>query len=290
MAGLILGMMLISALCGADASNGGSVPEPLCDPTEYAGNLSKPIPALPSQFSTTLEANILGSPPGSFEISAREYSDGVGKRGRLEYSSHGRFSSGIFDYNLQEVYLLPDFTTREDCVVRRIADGPVIRGRYGFTVQNGSVHIGRSSDFFEPVVPAATLYMGQEDVRGIPCDHWQSCHVLHTSSYTVDYYYSRNDSGWTSAHGDDPVPVQIIVNRTAPGFSPVYVYTFLAFNSGPDSVPDEVFALPIGVACKGRAPGQVLPLLPNYFSTYIESVDETQQTTSIVRVSITVYM
>ena len=301
MARLILCVMLICALCGA---YGQSSPEPVCDPAQYAGDPSKPIPRLPSQFSTVVEANILGSSSGTtFEIGVREYFDQVGNRGRLEYSSRGIFAYGIFDYNLQEVFLLPDMLTGEDCVVRRIAQGEQLLERtFGFTVQNGSVHIGRVSDFFQLTDAVAINYIGQEYVRGIPCDYWQSCHVLNTSSYTVDYFFSRNDSGWMSAYGDDPVPVQIIVNGTAPNFNGpgpnmnrssdfrnvINIYTFITFNSGPDSVPDEVFAQPIGVACKGRIPGQVLPLLPNYFSTYIESVDETQQTTSIVRVSITV--
>lgn len=265
----------------------------VCDPSNYS-EPGEPIPTLPTQFSTTIEANIVGR---SSEIVVREYFDEIGNRGRLELSTNGSYGYAVFDYDLKEIFLLPDFHTGEECVVREIAQsqrGPILNF-FGFSVRNGSVHIGTVSDLFLLTNSSPIKYIGNESVRGVPCNHWQSCFAPNTSSssYTIDYYFSRTDTNWTSAYGDDPVPVQITLNgineegnESAPTFRKVSnIYSFVAFNAGPDSVPDNMFRLPTGIRCKGRIPGQKLPLLPNHFSAYFESVDEDKQTVRVARVN-----
>ena len=256
---------------------------PVCNRDDYTGDTGPAPPSLPRQFSTTIQAVISSY---SNEIVVREYFDEINNRGRLEYSSNGSSGYGIFDYDLQEIFLLPDFRTGEECAVRRIAQNDsFLRQTFGFTNVNGSVHIGTVSDFFRLADTQYVRYVGAEEVRGIPCDRWQACSVSGNRSYVIDYYFSNNSiSNWTSAFRNDPVPVQISLNGTN-GERPVYnLYTFVGFNSGPDSVPDEMFQLPTGIVCRGRIPGQDVPLLPNFFSTYIEAVDEDSQRVSVFRV------
>lgn len=278
---LVLGCALMTA--------SGHLPQ-VCDPSRMEA-VSKPFPTLPKQFSTTIEANIFSK---KMEISVREYFDEIGNRGRMEISRNGSFSYGVFDYASEELFMLPDFFSEsdEECVVRKIAEeNDFVRVTFGFTLQNGSVHIGTASEFFSFAYSASTLkYIGNdESIRGIPCDHWQTCYSSNSSSYTIDYYFSRTDAYWTSAYRDDPVPVQIVLDgvreEDEDGFRNVTnIYSFIAFNAGPDAVPDDLFKIPTGVSCKGRIPGQALPMLPDFFSTYIESVYEETQTVYVARV------
>lgn len=286
--GIVVNALL--ALSYAPTIVTGQPPWQMCDPSQ-AEAVSKPFPPLPQQFSTTIEANILSK---NMEISVRDYFDEIGNRGRMEISRNGGFSYAVFDYGLQEVFLLPDFLSEsgEDCVVRKIAeDNNFVSVTFGFTLQNGSVHIGTASHFFSIANFSALRYMGNDEpIRGIPCDHWQSCYSTDSSSYTIDYYFSRTDADWMSAYRDDPVPVQIILNgvrenEDEDGFHNVTnIYSFVAFNAGPDAVPDDVFKIPTGVSCKGRILGQALPMLPNFFSTYIESVYGRTKTVYVARV------
>jgi hypothetical protein len=278
--------LLLSLLLGLNYALTGARGQvtPVCDPSAYS-DPSTPVPTLPSQFSTVVEANLLNS---NEEVIVREYFDEIKNRGRLELTTPRYDGYALFDYDLQEIFLLPDFDTEEDCVVRKIAQSDTfVMNTFGFRLQNGSVHIGTVSDYFQLANTSAILYLGEESVRGIPCNHWQTCTVSNNGSYLIDYYFSRADTNWTSAFNDDPVPVQITVsgNLFKQGLERniTNIYTFIAFNAGPDSVPDEVFRPPTGVSCKGQTPGQPLPLLPNYFSTYIEAVNEDEQTVNIVR-------
>lgn len=268
---------LSCAIVGAGGQRPG--PPPLCNPPE--GNVTKPIPPLPTQFSATFEASILSM---SLEISIREYYDG--NRGRLELSRYGNYGYIVYDYDVQEVFLLPDSSSQpvEECVVRTLAPKSARDRRlnYGWIVENGSVHVRTMADVF--LSASAAVYVGEEVVRGIPCNHWQACFRVNQGMYTTHYYFS-NDSSWTSAYGDDPVPVQVILNGTNGTREFISIFSIIGFNAGPDAVPDDVFKIPIGVSCKGRTRGQAIPVLPDFFSTYIESVDEETQTVYVNKVS-----
>ena len=278
--------VLLVLVCAPTIASGQ--PPQVCDPSQTESP-SKPFPELPNQFSTTIQANIFSR---KMEIVVRDYFDEIGNRGRMEISYNGSFSYAVFDYDLREVFLLPDLfsESEEECVVRKIAEeNDFVRVTFGFTLQNGSVHIGTAKDFFSLANSSNVKYIGNnESIRGIPCDRWQSCYSSNSSSHTIDYYFSRTDANWTSAYRDDPVPVQIVLNGLRENEEGVHnvtnIYSFVAFNAGPDAVPDDVFKIPTGVSCKGRIPGQALPMLPDFFSSYIESVREETQTVGVARV------
>lgn len=273
--------VLLGLSCATVGARGQPPRPQLCN---SPGEVTKPIPPLPNQFSVTVEASI---PTMSLEISIREYYDG--NRGRLELSRYGNFGYVIYDYDMREAFLLPDTSSQpvEECVVRRLAskgelDRSTQRLNYSWIVDNGTVHVRTMADVFSSSYVA--VYMGSEVVRGIPCDRWQACFRVNQGMYITDYYFS-NDTSWTSAYGEDPVPVQVILNGTDGTREFLGIYTIIGFNAGPDAVPDDVFNVPLGVSCKGRTPGQAIPLLPKFFSTYIESVDEETQTVYVGRVS-----
>ena len=280
-----LGVVFLLAVCAPFHDRAAAQPyPPICNVTDYQNRTGPQLPSLPSQFSTTIQAYIFSL---SKEIVVREYFDEINNRGRLEFSSTGRTGYGIFDYGQQEIFL---FKSNEDCVVRKInVNNRFLRETFGFTVVNGSVHIGTVSDFFR-LAKNDTRYIryeGPDEIRGVECDHWQTCHVSENRSYILDYYFTRKNSvfNWTSAFDNDPIPVQISLNGTHNNGTPVQnVYSFVGFNSGQDSVPDEVFRLPTGMVCRGRIPGQDVPRLPNFFSTHVESINEDRQTSRIFTV------
>ena len=121
----------------------------------------------------------------------------------------------------------------------------------------------------------------------------------HAQSHLIprfyDYYFSRSNADWISAYGDDPIPVQIVVSGANWSVS-LHRYDYhnfthiYSFNGGSDSVPDDVFKIPIGTICKGRGPGKSYPALPDYFSTYIELADNTDQTIRVFKVPANVHI
>ena len=291
--GLLCRVVLSSLLlCVCRIPQGSCDVPQFCDPTQFTQAPDPPVPSqLPEQFSTTVQAVIAAGEDldDTREITVREYFDGVGNRGRLEFAANGTWGYYIYDYNNAELFVI----NASGCSVQKIDENnTIVMVTFGFSVEGGSPHIGTVSHFFQTDQGNFT-FMGPETVRGIPCNRWQSCFVFADRSYTIDYYFSRTDTDWTSAYGDDPIPIMIIVNGTREdsddnGSTSIRevknIYTFVDFNGGQDSVPDDVFQVPTGLVCKDRISGLPLPSLPIYFTAFIEVVDENNRTVRIYKV------
>ena len=262
---------------------------PICDPANYTGPPSIPLPNFPTQFSVIIEAT-LGQ--DNTTLNVREYFDEVGNRGRFEFTMNVNSTQvGIFDYDDGEIFFI---SNGDGCAVRLIANSSTRRFLaetpiFGFQDGvNGSVHIGTVSDFFRLRRNTNATWLGVEDVRGIPCNRWQTCTVMENNSYTLDYYFATED--WEFALGDGPTPVQVILTATdarEPGEpeSLKHTYSFVSYDTGARSVPDDVFAVPIGLICRGRIPGRPIPTFPDYFSATLESVQKIRQTAVVYKVS-----
>ena len=263
---------------------------PVCDPTNYTGPPSIPLPDLPTQFSVVIEANFEQDNRTS---DIKEYFDEAGNRGRFEITSTNFGTNkivGIFDYDEGEIFVI---SNGDDCAVRLIANSSTRRFLtetpiFGFQDGvNGSVHIGTVRDFFRLRCNTNATWLGVEDVRGIPCNRWQTCTVMENNSYTLDYYFATED--WEFALGDGPTPVQVILTAVIVRKNAIetlnHIYSFVSFDSGSRSVPDDVFAVPIGLACTGRIPGQTVPQFPEYYSATFERVDSFTQTAVVFTVS-----
>ena len=136
---------------------------PVCD---FSQSTVSPLPDLPDQFSFTIEGNLIER--NSTGIMT-EYYDGPGNRGRLEFGLNGSSNIGIFDYNLGEIFLIPDFRTGDDCRVSPIATSRFTNFTFGIQNINGSIHIGSPSTFVEALRDdSITQYIGEDMVRGIP--------------------------------------------------------------------------------------------------------------------------
>ena len=221
-----------------------------CDPANYTDPPSISVPVLPAQFSVVVEANF-GQDNRTTDI--KEYVDEVGNRGRFEISSANSGANpivGIFDYDDREIFVIPDVNTGDACAVKPIAD-PSTRPflpqtpSFGFQDVNGAIQIGTVSRFFQLLRNTNATWLGVEVVRGIPCNRWQTCTAMQSNSYTLDYYFATDN--WDFALGDGPTPVQVVLNSAdARGGEPeslTHTYSFVFYDTGSRSVPNEVFTV-----------------------------------------------
>ena len=243
---------------------------PLCDPDNF-DQQGPAVPDLPDQFSFTIEGNLIER--NSTAIMT-EYYDGPGNRGRLEFGLNGSAYMGIFDYDLGEIFAIPDFRTGDGCRVFAIADDPpFLNFTFGLVHQNGSVHIGSPRTFIEGLRDGvATQYVGEDMVRGIPTQRWQACFGAENISYLIDYHFVAEE--WNYEGQTQMVPVQFTLNTSRLVNGTVrdiyHIYSVVDFRAGPESVPETLFQVPNGLACTGRFPGQPVPQIPDFFSFYVE--------------------
>ena len=269
--GLLLSVVGLAVSQNADFT-------PICDPDDFQ-TPTNPIPGLPDQFSFTIEGNLIERNSSAIMT---EYYDGPGNRGRLEFGRNGSSGIAIFDYSLGEIFSIPDFITGEDCRVYPIANNRFINFTFGIENRNGTIHIGSPSTFVEGLRDvSATRYVGEDIVRGIPTQRWQACFNRENISYLIDYYFVAEDWNYEGQgqklDSTQMVPVQFTLNTTRIDSNGTirniyHIYSVVDFRAGPDSVPESVFQVPNGLACTGRFPGQPVPQIPQFFSTYIQQV------------------
>ena len=282
--------ILVLSVIGLAATQQPTPPPPqqLMPVCNFSQSTDRPVPDLPDQFSFTIEGNLVER--NSTGIMT-EYYDGPGNRGRLEFGRNGSSSIGIFDYNLGEIFLMPDFRTGDDCRVYPIASSRLTNFTFGIQNLNGSIHIGSPSMFVEALSDdSITQFVSEDMVRGIPTQRWQACVNRENISYLIDYYFvaepwNYEGQGQKLASPTQMVPVQFTLNTTRISNGTIrniyHIYTVVDFRAGPDSVPDSVFRVPNGLACTGRSPGQPVPQIPQFFSTSVQRVYSSSPVPSI---------
>ena len=86
--------------------------------------------------------------------------------------------------------------------------------------------------------------------------------------------------------------MQVVLNSVdARGGEPeslTHTYSFVFYDTGSRSVPNEVFTVPIGLVCTGRNPGIPVPQFPEYFSLSLEAVQQRRQAVVVYKVSLLV--
>ena len=274
-----------AALCGSavlsqeESSGSGLQPgyTPVCDERDFSRTPNPPIPALPDQFSTVIEFSI-DSNNSTFIFS--EHYDDPGNRGRVDtVGITGERDVVIYNFNDGEAFVIPDRERGVACGVQPLTDPSefVNTSFFGFRYVNGSIHIGSVTAMFDLADNQTGQYCGRENMRGIPCDCWQTCHASENRSYLITYYFAAT-AQWNYYYPGDAIPVRIHFYQTRMDYDGFitedrHVYNIFAFHSGPNAVPDSVFEVPTGLPCLGRAAGRALPDLPPYFSMMIEAVD-----------------
>ena len=287
--------MLYLSLVGLAAAQPTPTPPasefvPLCDPANFSTNpplRDLPVPDLPDQFSFIIEASWREFNSSSILI---EYYDGPGNRGRFETRYNDFLSVEIFDYNLGEIFSI----SGGDCMVLAIDDNQPYGslGSFGIENRNGTIHIGSPRTFLEELGEGVlTRYVGEDMIRGIRTQHWQSCLIAENIySHLIDYYFVAKS--WDYAGQGQTldmtqmVPVQFILDTRTLNFdgtvnNDYLIFSIVDFRAGPDSVPESVFRVPNGLACTGRFPGKPVPQIPPFFSTYVQRVATNVPTPSV---------
>ncbi|XP_067677435.1 uncharacterized protein [Haliotis asinina] len=132
------------------------------------------------------------------------------------------------------------------------------------------------------------VYKGQTTVRGIQCDHWQSCMYWGYLgvNFTLDYYFTVQN--WTTADGSPQIPVraEIVGYQNllgpGPGSSFHHIYDYTGYRS---EIQDESkLETPNGVACKGRKETREMPQLQAQYQYREEIADLMLNTVSEIDV------
>lgn len=270
---------LFLVCCCMSSSLSQDMYEPICDPDDFMTSPTDPdLPMFPSQFYYSMEANLVER---QSTVSATEYFDETGNRGRFDFIGSGSKATTIYDYNLREAFVFPNSRTGQACSVNILTSNttsPAARFLFGIVPgENNTVHIGAPSFiFYHGINTSRVNYMDMDNTtRGIPSYRWQTCVSMPNNSFTLDYYFT-NSSLWTNNYAvDGYIPVTIVLrgrrlqdNGTV--LDTEHYYNFVEYRTGSEAVPDDVFMVPTGLICAGRLPGKPLPDFPDFYTASIE--------------------
>lgn len=200
-------------------------------------------PSLPPQFSVVIEANVL---PYNQTLNLREWTDRVNKLSRYEITSMTGVSSYIVNWDTNQVWTVKDL---KSCSVAQfnLAEDP-----FGY-LPNGYLGLEALSRFNTTL---GDTYLGQQLVRGVPCDGWRSTwnstsmpgnQTGVTSQMTIEFWFSTPSWGtqFTSTNVSHPMRASVNGTRTDPDGTTHYVnndYGFIGFV--PAAPVPAVFMLP----------------------------------------------
>lgn len=244
-----------------------------------------PLPELPDQFETRIEANIVQK---NYSMELTEYYDYTNNMGATIFHRRDKEYRSIMTFqNLERKLIFRNNT----CLVMNLTDSKV--NIFNFTVDATGGHVKGVKDILYFGKQFGETYIGGDEiVRGIAVDHWQSCLKWGdlNGSFLLDYYFSKESFNTTS--GAKQVPIRAIVNGTGVGLRHsngslhqfYHIYEFFSFQPGP--IRDtSVFQVPAGVFCNGSVANKPMPKLPDQFTTGVEmthnrenmGVDETTE-------------
>ncbi|XP_071940932.1 uncharacterized protein [Antedon mediterranea] len=255
---------------------------PVCSPVE--SNNGPSLPKLSNQYSTSIEASILQK---SYTQDVEEFYDEPGNRGSFRTVKSGEETFKIYDYDTDELYTVvgrsigPGFYTEDDlpqCTIQRISSSPDLLP-FGYEIIDGTPHIRHVNDILQVGTKFPEEYLGTEEIRGIPTNHWGACiNDSESSSFYVDYYFTV--PGYTTAYGSDEIPVRVTVNGTRENINASgthhfeNIYEFAFFRPSTNYNP-YIFETPRGVYCEGRKEFNLtnpLPIIPGDIRMRIEIV------------------
>ncbi|XP_025109444.1 uncharacterized protein LOC112573362 isoform X2 [Pomacea canaliculata] len=254
-----IGVCLGSSVRGADVT---------CQPpnsTEYFNSLPG-IPKLADAFHVWVEIRTEGS--NRTEL-VEESVDNSGNRAVLRLLDNGRETKTIFLYDLNQTFVFRD----TNCTVANIISDPSL---FVSKAQNASGMTYLPTQLFFNL-SAAKVYVGRQEVRGIPCDQWHACVSTPHVNYTVDFYFTVHE--WQTPSSSPQVPVRFMVQGNQaldPGSPSLFSRVYDFFGYEPQSVVnEEVFETTKGIVCHGRETMWVIPVLTGeYYHHYRqEAVD-----------------
>lgn len=230
--------------------------------TTYNGtNTGPPLPDLPDQYSTTIEANLVEA---NLSVTGYEYFDHPGNRATLKIEAKDILYTIVFDYASDELF----YVSKGQCTTHNLTEdnnnilfGNVTGPKGGFHTftAGGALHFSKA--FGEK-------YMKPAVVRGIQCDWWRSCLYWPQlkANFTLDYYFTAKN--WSDPINYPQIPVRalatgVYVDKLGQTKNFTHYYDYIDFRT---SIPDDttVFETPKGVVCQ-RKKSKPVPQLMSFY-------------------------
>ncbi|KAL4236845.1 hypothetical protein ACF0H5_005231 [Mactra antiquata] len=218
-----------------------------------------PLPDLPDQYQTIIEANIVDK---NMTVTGYEYFDSIGNRATLQMRQNGTLFTNIYDYANTQLFYVSNNSCRTDNLT--VDNNNILFGNV--TEPDGSYHVFTSGGALHFAKHFGEKYMGNTTVRGIHCDWWRSCLYWPQlrSNFTLDYYFTASD--WSAPIQGSPIPVRAVATGLqAKDFElrPFkHYYDYIDFRT---VIADPtVFETPKGVVCS-RKDTKPVPKLPKFY-------------------------
>lgn len=244
-------------------------------PADYVG---PPIPALPDQFETHVEANIVQK---NMTRNFKEYYDFPNNRGMIE--TYNRTSG-------ERMRILTDFNTRESKTIFenntcRFLQTNSSHPLFVFMSADNGTHIKSVKDLLHFGSDLGEVFIdGDKIIRGIPVNHWSTCLKMPATNgtMTLDYFFTKA-LNYTIDGAEMQVPVRAVLNGTGKSYrngsvsddshSFYHIYEFSEFKPGPIK-DSHLFEVPVGVICnQGDIDrNKSVPEISNHFSAGVERV------------------
>jgi hypothetical protein len=201
-------------------------PEDVFQVPYYCVDTLNPVP-LPSFMTNSYSASMEVTYRNTKQIVyINEYCDSSNQMMRLDYLSNGQSNSTIVLGTKKQVFQV---TGSNSCVKQPLTT------EYDDAV--GILSVAELFDFNTSTI-SNLVYLGQQVVRGINCDHWTAQQVLDDgNTYQVDHFFSAEPFGVDSSDSD-VIPMRVIIVGQNPNGNVVNmsidVLNYATINPDPD--------------------------------------------------------
>jgi hypothetical protein len=203
-----------------------------------------PLPTLPSGFLLNIEANFIDQ---NKTLNQREYYDFVVGKARIEVNTADAYTHYFVDFNKKQVHVVVNGQTCD------VLPSSAITGR-AFQIRSTSDLLVFGDKYNE-------TYIGVSEVRGVPCDTWQTqfgfvdngttlangttVNAGTIYNFTLTYFWSVESWGFRSNVTRKPMRAILNGTKYPVGASPATILHYYELvNFVPRNPPPEVFDLP----------------------------------------------
>ncbi|XP_053395706.1 uncharacterized protein LOC123524576 [Mercenaria mercenaria] len=223
-------------------------------------NTGPPLPDIPDQYSTTIEATLVEA---NMTVTGYEYFDNPGNRATLKVEATDILYTIVFDYANEQLF----YVDHGQCTMHNLTgdNNNILFGNV--TGPKGGFHTFTAGGALHFAKQFGEKYMGREVVRGIQCDRWRSCLYWPQlrANFTLDYYFTALN--WSDPVGYPQIPVRalatgVFVNKLGVTKNFTHYYDYIDFRTSIQDVT--VFETPKGVVCPRKVTKPVPKLMAYY--------------------------
>ncbi|XP_048256436.1 uncharacterized protein LOC124115364 [Haliotis rufescens] len=241
--------------------DGVKYPSPMCS-TDPQATVGPNDPRLPQVMPPEYQVHIEGAIIDQFKtVVADEYvsiSEGVSA---MTVTLGDNIEYFILNYNTNESYHIINGA----CTVYNQSMDPDDVFLGGSSGKSAMPHGYSTGSVLRFAQRYGEVYIGQSTVRGIQCDHWQSCMYWGYLgvNFTLDYYFSVTN--WTTSDNSPQIPVRAEIvgyqNLLGPGVGSSFhhIYDYTGYRS--EITDESKLETPKGIACMGRKQTRDMPQL-----------------------------